>query len=146
MAVPKKRSRKRSATRSGPPDVTFFIDRCLGKHVVADALREAGAEVRVHDDFFPQDAPDEEWLRQAGKQRWVVLTKDSRIRYRKGELSSIMRFGVRVFVLTAKHVSGQAMAEIWVGSLPAIRNLLARHPGPFIAQVTRARGVRILVA
>ena len=32
---------------------TFYVDRCLGK-AVARALRAAGADVRVHDDFFAQ--------------------------------------------------------------------------------------------
>lgn len=40
---------------------TFYIDRCLGKSVAA-ALRAAGADVRVHDDHFAQDARDEDWI------------------------------------------------------------------------------------
>jgi len=57
---------------------------------------------------------------------------------------SIMSFNVKAFVLTAKHISGQAMADIWVECLPAIRRLLAGHRGPFIARVTRSRDVKML--
>ena len=63
----------------------FFLDRSLGKHIVANALRQAGAVVKLHDDHFPQDARDEEWLREVGRREWIVLTKDSRIRHRAHE-------------------------------------------------------------
>src|SRR5262249_26330346 len=33
-----------------------FLDRSLGKHIVAEALRQAGAPVEGHDDHFLQDA------------------------------------------------------------------------------------------
>ena len=54
----------------------FFLDRSLGKHIIAEALRQAGQDVRIHDDHFRQDTTDEEWLRQVGGQGWIVLTKD----------------------------------------------------------------------
>jgi len=47
----------------------FFIDRSLGRHVVPDALREAGAVVHVMADVYGerigQGLADEEWLRDA---------------------------------------------------------------------------------
>ena len=54
----------------------FFIDRSVGKKTVATPLREAGLKVEVHDDHFPQDAPDQEWLTEAGHRRWCVITRD----------------------------------------------------------------------
>ena len=56
-----RKSKKRSAASSKRPEsFVFFLDRCLGRHVVADALKAAGAEVKVHADFFLEDAPDDE--------------------------------------------------------------------------------------
>ena len=53
---------------SRPPETyTFFVDRSLGKHVVAVALRSAGARVEVHDDHFSPDATDEHWLTESGE-------------------------------------------------------------------------------
>lgn len=49
--------------------VTFFLDRSLGKEIVAEALRVAGAHVEIHDDRFPPDAKDEDWLNEVG--RWA---------------------------------------------------------------------------
>lgn len=49
-----------------PADPIYFVDRSLGGKFVATALRAAGAEVVVHDDVFPQNATDVEWLAEAG--------------------------------------------------------------------------------
>jgi hypothetical protein len=43
----------------------FFVDRSLGKKRIAEAMRAAGAQVHVHDDFFAPGAPDVEWLQRA---------------------------------------------------------------------------------
>ena len=71
-----KKSKKRSATSSSKPldEIVFFIDRSLGRKAVANALRNAGARVEVHDDHLLQDAKDEEWLQYVGARNWVVLT------------------------------------------------------------------------
>ena len=50
-----------------------------GKHIVADALRHAGAWSRFTDDHFPQDVHDVEWLRDVGPRGWIVLARDDRI-------------------------------------------------------------------
>src|SRR3990170_635119 len=64
MAARKRTSRKSSAASSRSQrdaerlaSLVFFIDRSLGKRVVAQSLRDAGAHVEVHDDYFPQDPP-----------------------------------------------------------------------------------------
>ena len=60
---------------------TFFVDRSLGSGLVPDALRQENERVVVHDEQFgDQDTPDVVWLKEAGARRWVVLTKDARIR------------------------------------------------------------------
>src|SRR5215831_7707454 len=83
-----------------PP--TFFLDRSLGRLKIATALRQAGARVEVHDDLFDQGAVDEVWLQAAGEKSWVVLTKDKNIRYHAREKATLLAYGVRAFVLTAK--------------------------------------------
>ena len=132
-------SKKRSAANSGsklPSVHTFFIDRSLGQKIVAQALRAAGATVVVHDDRFPADAPDEEWLREVGRRGWVVLTRDKMIRYRDTERAAIIRAGVRAFVLRGKSLKGPEMGEAFVKALPAMVRLLAKRRPPFVATIT----------
>ena len=47
--------------------LTFFLDYQIGRFVVADALRAAGARVEVHMEHFAQNAPDIEWIPQVGE-------------------------------------------------------------------------------
>jgi hypothetical protein len=58
---------------------TFFIDRALGRKYVADALRNAGAKVEIHEDHFSPDSPDTEWLPEVSQRGWLILTKDDAI-------------------------------------------------------------------
>src|SRR5438270_11545619 len=76
---------------------TFFLDRCLGKKILASALRAANLKIEVHDDHFAPDAKDEYWLRVVGARGWIVLTSDRRIRYRGPELTALKASGVRAF-------------------------------------------------
>jgi len=81
-----------------PPDaITLFLDRSLGRHVVADRLRQAGAKVEIHDDHFPPDALDQDWLSVVGKKHWVVLTKDKSFQHRDLEITAVARARVRCF-------------------------------------------------
>jgi hypothetical protein len=135
--------RARPQSRIDP--LIFFLDRSLGKHIVADALRQVGAAVQLHDDHFPQDARDEEWLRTVGERGWIVLTRDDRIRYRSQERTALIQARVRAFVLSGRSLSGPVMAAAFVQALPAMRRFVARHQGPFIARVTQTGGVSLLL-
>ncbi|MDB9314899.1 hypothetical protein PN462_17425 [Spirulina sp. CS-785/01] len=52
---------------SASSTVTFFIDRCLGKHPILETLRATGITVEIHDDHFPQNAQDVEWIPEIGR-------------------------------------------------------------------------------
>lgn len=133
--------------RLKPPEpFIVFLDRSLGKKKIASALRQAGIEVHVHDDYFSPDARDEEWLKETGRRGWVVFTKDHRIRYRSPELAAIIRTNVRAFVLTGGNLQGDEMGRIFVKALPAIRRFLSKNSPPFVATVTRGGSVSMVFA
>jgi hypothetical protein len=82
-----------------PPEAAeFFIDRCLGSKVIAEALAAHGFTVHVHDDHFPQDCKDEDWLLDVGQRGWVVLSKDGRIERRHLEIEALKSAGVAACV------------------------------------------------
>jgi predicted nuclease of predicted toxin-antitoxin system len=112
---------------------------------IAAALRLAGATVEVHDDLFHQAAADEVWLQAAGEKKWVVLTKDKNIRYHAREKETLLAYGVRAFVLTATALNADEMAATFVKALPEIARVLASRDGPFVATVTRAATVRVVL-
>jgi hypothetical protein len=102
---------------------------------VPDALRSAGEEVKVHDDCFPPGTQDHVWLRTVGESGWVILTKDSRIRYRRNEMEALLSSGARSFVLVSRNLPGSEMAGIFIRALPGMKKLCAVVSAPFIAHV-----------
>lgn len=79
---------------------------------MGDALTELGAPFVALNQHFPQNTPDEVWLKEAGKRRWVVLTRDKNIRRRPNELQAFRDSGVIVFVLTAGDASAADTATL----------------------------------
>jgi hypothetical protein len=100
--------------------------------------------VEIRGDHFAADAKDAEWLPVVGAKRWIVLTKDDRIRYREHEREALLASGVRAFVLTNRNLSGDEMASIFVQSLPKMGRIARRQHGAFIAAVTWT-GIRVVV-
>jgi len=141
----KKRSVANSASPKPPDELTFFLDRQLGRYKIAGALRKAGLKIEIHHDHFPQDAQDPEWLTAAGKKNWIVITRDERIRYRVAERQAIRRAKVRAFVLAAQgDLRAEMLAEIFLKALPRIRRTVKQQKPPFIAKISRGGDVTVL--
>lgn len=109
------------------------MDRALGRVTIAEALRNAGSSVEIHDAHFVQDAKDTDWLGEVGRRGWVVLTKDHHIRTRQNELIALLSAGVAAFVLTAGDLSGPEMANAFVRAMPKMNRMLIGQKKPFIA-------------
>lgn len=116
---------------------TFLIDRSLGRKYVVEALTKAGVKAEALDVHFPQNAPDVEWLEQAGRRGMVVLSKDAAIRRHAFERSMLRQANVRAFILTRQDLTGTEMAQLFVDALPGMLSRLARHPAPFVFSISR---------
>jgi hypothetical protein len=130
------------------PPLEFFVDRSLGRHQVAQALRSAGWTLRTHHEVYgdrDEEVPDAEWLEFCGRERLPVLTKDRRLRYRPAEIHAIRRFGVRAFVLTAGSLRATEQAARFNRSRYRIEEASAAA-GPFVYAVHADRIVRIFPA
>ncbi len=117
---------------------TFFIDRSLGARLVADAIRvgcEPGEVIHVHDDHFPQDTTDTEWLKAVGARGWVVLTKDTRMRTNLVEREAILGGHVAWFALARGDLTAGHMGQVFCAALGRIRTVLRRFDVPLIATV-----------
>lgn len=125
-------------TRRAPNSLVFFIDRSLGSRYVAQALRDAGAQVEVHDDHFPQDTPDVAWLTEVGRRGWIVLSKDERIRRNRVERETLHAAGVRAFFLTQQNITGPEMAALFKQVLHGMVKRANMQPAPFIYTISRS--------
>ena len=145
MSVKKRKSKKRSDVSSSwqREEPILFLDRNLGKHIIADRLRSAGMKVEVHDNHLPPDAPDEDWLALVGRMGWVALTKDKNIRYRTAELESIRRNAARIIVIRAKNATGSDIAELLVKGKRRIARFVAKTVAPFVAAIDGRSRIRV---
>ncbi len=144
MNVKKKKSKKRSAASSKPPhkEYLFYLDRNMGNHVIADALRTAGLAVEIHDDHLPKNAPDEDWISLVGRRGWLAITKDKNIRYRAAELQAIKRHSASVLVVRAKNTTGQDIADILVSAKVKIQKFANKNAPPFVAGIDRSGHIK----
>ncbi len=122
---------------------TFFLDRSLGGRIVANALREAGVAVEVHDDHFPQDAPDELWLPEITRRGWVALTRDNAIRKRRLQRHMAAYCGARLFVITGGEMTGADIADALTRLTPGIRKTAQENPAPFIATIQASGRIHV---
>jgi hypothetical protein len=123
----------------------FFVDRSLGKSIV-EGLRGAGLTIHSMADIYGEERaqllPDEAWLRDAGENDWIVLTKDDAIRRRPAERDALTKAAVRVFCLTNRNLRGADQTKRFVSNRHRILGQ-ARKPGPYIYGVY-AEGIRRL--
>ena len=123
--------------------IIFFLDRALGKNKVANALRNAGETVEIHDDHFPKNAFDNDWIPIVAKKGWVILTADLKIRYRKLEMLAVEHSKAKLFVLVSGNLSGDEMASAFVKAIKSIKRIAANQKGPFIAKVYKNGSVKL---
>jgi predicted nuclease of predicted toxin-antitoxin system len=123
-----------------PPE--FLLDRSLGRHQLADALRAEGFV--VHTLWSVYGAAEErlhEWAADAGSLGWNVLTADKRLRYTVSSLL-LVTHQVGIFQLARGNLSGSNQVRWYVDNLEAIR-LACNGPRPFILNVHELSIARI---
>ena len=117
--------------------LTFFLDRQIGRYVVATALRGKGAKVEVHDSHFGQATPDVEWIPEVARRGWILISKDQNIRRNKVEREAYKAAELRGFIVTGKDMSGKELAELLVSCLPRMIRKVAGRAGPCLTTISR---------
>ncbi len=143
MAAHQRKSKKQLDANSQPDEVIIFIDRSLGHNQLATSLRDLGESVIAHDEKFPADTPDDIWLEAAGKNGWIVLTHDTKIRYRQAERNALIEHNTKAFVLTAKGLRGEEIVDVIIKSITQIKKISQKHNSALIATITRSSKIVI---
>ena len=73
----------------------------------------------------------------------MVLTKDSKIRYRALEREALLNAKVRAFIFVAGNLPASEAAAIFVAALPAMKRFMQIHTPPFIAKIYRDSKVEL---
>ena len=130
-----------SADRDEGP--VFFLDHALGRHYVADALRECGLQVEVLTDYFAVDTKDPAWMREVASRGWVVVTKDKRLSYHHLEPEAARAFGLRMFVLRSGNLNRRELQAVFVKAARRMVAVARAEPAPFVARIYKDGSVRI---
>lgn len=114
----------------------YFTDRDLGKSF-PEILTAAGLTVERHQDLFPPDGADEQWLEHCGRNARIAITHNERIRYTPNELAAVVHHRVALLVVVGKTPLAN-LAHNFVSTLPRIVEFLDSHEPPYIAKVYRS--------
>ena len=119
-----------------------FLDRSLGRHKVPSLLRKTGLDLVTLAEVYgvPGDekVSDTEWLERAGREGWVVFTKDVQIRRNQLERERIATYGVQVFCLSRQDLTAEEMADRFLRNLRQIVRA-CQKAGPLIYAVHEGR-------
>ena len=119
----------------------FFRQQVKHGKLLAQALRDKGLTVIRHKERFRHDVADVDWLKVAGRESWVVLTRDKYIRLREIERTALISSNVAAFVFTGGNASGIETTEAVIAALSRIEKLLATLAPPFIRRITASGNV-----
>ena len=115
-----------------PKKPIFFLDRGLGRYVVADAIRDQGFSALPMADVYSgkdEGVKDEEWILRADREGWIALTKDYVIV--RDHRDALSKTSLRVFALNNANLTGSEMADRVVQHLNRILRAAAK-PGPYV--------------
>lgn len=126
-------SGRRGKQRNKPPPPVFFLDRGLGRFLVADAIRQRGYTALPMADVYgggeDERVPDDDWILRADAEGWVALTKDYSIV--RDHIETLKETGLRVFALNNANLTGPQMVERIDTHLNRIVQR-ASKPGPYL--------------
>ncbi|HKP74680.1 MAG TPA: hypothetical protein VJT67_04020 [Longimicrobiaceae bacterium] len=113
----------------------FFADRNLGTRIFPAILRDAGLVVHLHQDHFPQNAPDVLWVAKAAEAGWPIISPDKRISRDTLEVEAAMTSGAAMFCMSGGHHPAELQARNFLRCLPAVLRILENTSRPFIAKI-----------
>ncbi len=121
----------------------IFIDRSIPKSV-AEALKLVRpGDVMWLEDAFPHDATDEAWLPVAGRERWIVVTRDKKVRSRPGQRELIRKHGVGCFILAQKRpLTRWDYLKLLTATLDEMERIDSKSTRPYLFLVGAAASVR----
>lgn len=116
----------------------IFIDRSIPRSV-ARALKLVRDDVSWLEDHFAHNISDPVWLAHCGREGWLVISRDKRLRARPAERRAIIEWSVGAFVLTVReHLSRWQILQLVVVHLDEMERVFSAQPRPFLYTISKA--------
>ena len=117
----------------------FFFDRNIGKKVPR-ALKILGLAVEWHDDHFPQDCPDDQWMPSVAANGWTVIGHDKKFHQNQAELWAVKQHALGCFYLWGAQALKWEKVRVFARAYDKIVAAITTDRPPFVYRVDR-RGV-----
>ncbi|MGA9999813.1 MAG: hypothetical protein WBQ04_06820 [Candidatus Acidiferrales bacterium] len=148
MIARRKKSKKRSdGSDHFPPQLEEFVlyldENLCNSIAIQETLRRLEIRFERHLSHFSRGALDEAWLPSVGKNGWILLTTDKRMRYNLLERRALEQNHVREFVFASGNLSGAEMAAILEKALRKMQRICRRFEPPFVAAISRTGEVHL---
>jgi hypothetical protein len=116
----------------------IFFDRSIPKSV-AEALKKVRDDIIWLEDVFNHRTKETEWLAEAGRQGWIVISRDKKIRTRPGERRILQESNVGCFIVAQKqNLTKWQYLRLLAGALDKIEEAFGTTPRPFIYKIDAA--------
>lgn len=121
----------------------LFFDRNVGTSL-PQALRSLNlpAQVEWHQQHFPQDAPDDQWLPVVGTWGWTVIGYDQRFHRNEAERNALKQYGVGCFYLWGGDKSGWERMRFFLNVFEKIQRADTVTARPFLFKIEGTGQVR----
>lgn len=126
-------------------DFTFFLDRSSGKGSLVEGLKQLGLNIEAHDDHFPQNTPDYEWIGKCGEMNWIIISSDKRIKKNPIEREASIRAGVATFFFTSGKITNQQKIDFFTAAFKQVARIVINEMRPFIARINRDGTAKIWI-
>ena len=142
MVDPKQKSKAQSSGNWGKrrprlllKNPTFYLDESLDCREVKQVLDDASIKYKVYSQHFSRSEDDEAILKLAGQRGWLMLTGDSKNRFRDAERRAVLFYKVRLFIFSG-NMGGIPLARLVISLKNKIFQFCREHEPPFIATIT----------
>ena len=116
----------------------FFIDNNLSPHF-AEGMKGFREDVTHLKECFPQDIADIDLLKKIGKNGWILITKDKRMKRVNAEKAAYKKYSVGGFVLVGQNLDRCSIYESLIKNWRDIKEKAKKTNRPFMYKI-RARG------
>lgn len=108
----------------------FFFDNNLSQNLVR-GMECFGEDVMHLKDKFAQDTPDVEWLEYIGRNGYVLITRDQRVRWNPAEKGAIRKHRVGVFFLGGREQSSWQIIQQVIRNWHRIKEYAEKERPPY---------------
>jgi hypothetical protein len=115
---------------------TFFLDRTHGKRT-SRLLQGIGMTIVLHRRWFIDEAPDPEWIKKCGQEKWIVLSGDKSIERVPENRQAVIDAKCTVIFFNDTNSLPEEWAAALIVGRPKLYEIIDRNNGPFFLSLDK---------